>query len=206
MAARGTNSNIFEFVPGKKSDGGLLAHPFQTDKAENSYALRENSLSMFTKELQSLNGFPLQVVQLFRGKYSTSNPIGLYTALKQILLSQYTKQTPQSLSFTPLPENWELQGPAVSWELVPPASHPPVIHSVSIRMFLYPKLAMLMPMCHISPPVAPELTMVNVRQDAQVPNIGRVSLQGSDLVQAAVSHGEHLKETGSSERNTTESS
>lgn len=39
-----------------------------------------------------------------------------------------------------------------------------------------------------------ELTMVNMCQNAKVSNVGRVSLQCNDLIQAGVSHGEHLKQ------------
>lgn len=36
--------------------------------------------------------------------------------------------------------------------------------------------------------------MVNVSQDAQVSDVGSVSLQSYDLFQTGVSHGEHLKQ------------
>lgn len=36
--------------------------------------------------------------------------------------------------------------------------------------------------------------MINVSQDAQVPDVGWVSLQGDDLLQAGVSHREHRQQ------------
>lgn len=36
--------------------------------------------------------------------------------------------------------------------------------------------------------------MINMRQNAQVPGVGRVSLQSNNLIQSGESHGEHLKQ------------